>query len=266
MAIDYVVNYLCEPKDQLTTQGILARLKGRDQARRIIKLYRDAGDDRPPSEMGFELTRSAADGTEETETVRVSQILEASAQLDPLASHCEGCPANLRDEPFGCFGVINYPLSDHAERWLLLQLPLPEQAPLIWTLLQQNLRDLNARSKQVQDIRESGTYFESALNPRRKLGEIAISGNNLFYFLFMQGHVSPSRAAMTLLIFDAIPRNLDAGDIFKLAPAPKDAAERFPFQLQPDPELDDASVRDLKAFFRAMYTAWRLNVDLQLDV
>ncbi|MEM6530738.1 MAG: hypothetical protein AAF653_20740, partial [Chloroflexota bacterium] len=86
MAIDYVINYLCEPKDQLTTQGILARLKGRDQARRIIQLYEDAGEgDRPYTEMGFELSRSAAaGGDEETETVRVSEILEASNQLNPL--------------------------------------------------------------------------------------------------------------------------------------------------------------------------------------
>jgi hypothetical protein len=183
-----------------------------------------------------------------------------------LAHHCEGCPANVRSAPFGCFGRIAYPLSDHAERWLLLQLPLPEQAPLIWTLLQQNLRELNLHSQQVQDIRDGGTYFESTLNPRRKLGEIAVSGNNLFYFLFMQGHMSPSRAAMTLLIFGAIPRNIDAGEIFKLTPAPKDAADRFPFQFVPEPEIDDATVRELKAFFRAMYTAWRQNVDLLLDV
>ncbi|MEM6285285.1 MAG: hypothetical protein AAF787_24060, partial [Chloroflexota bacterium] len=127
MAIDYVINYLCEPKDQLTTQGILARLKGRDQARRIIQLYEDAGEgDRPYTEMGFELSRSAAaGGDEETETVRVSEILEASNQLNPLAKHCEGCPANITGRPFGCFGNITYPLSDHAERWLLLQLPIP---------------------------------------------------------------------------------------------------------------------------------------------
>lgn len=266
MAIDYVINYLCEPKDQFTTQGILARLKGRAQAERIIKVYRDAGDNRPPEEMGFELTRSAADGTQETETVRLSQIIAAADQLDPLAHFCEGCPANVRGEPFGCFNTISYPLSDHAERWLLLQLPLPEEAPLVWTLLQQHLRDLNLNSEQVQQIREGGTYFESERNPRRRLGEIALSGNNLFYFLFMQGHIAPSRAAITLLLFGAIHRNLDATDMLKLAPAPTDAAERYPFLLKPEPDIDDPTITELKRFFRALHTAWLLNVDLLLDV
>jgi len=266
MAIDYVVNYLCNPKDQLTTQGILARLKGRAQAQRIIQLYRDAGDERPIEEMGFELTRSAADGNEENETVMVSQILAASQQLEPLAHHCEGCPANLKREPFGCFNNLNYPLTDNAERWLLLQLPIPEEAPLIWTLLQQHLRELNQQAHQVQEIRESGNYFESKQNPRRRLGEIALSGNNLFYFLFMQGHITPSRAAITLLIFGGIPRNVDAGDILKMTPTPPDAAERFPFLFQPEPDADDATISELKAFFAAMYTAWLHNVELLLDV
>lgn len=265
MAIDYVVNYLCEPKDQLTTQGILARLKGQAQAQRIIQLYRDANDERPIDQMGFELTRNTADGDEETETVLVSEILEASRQLEPLAHHCQGCPANLKEAPYGCFNNISYPLSDHAERWLLLQLPIPEEAPLVWTLISQHLRDLNRHSDQVQQVRESGTYFESERNPRRRLGEIAVSGNNLFYLLFMQGHMTPSRAAVTLLMFGAIPRNIDAGDILKLTPAPADADERFPFVLGPERE-DDRTVFELKAFFAALYTGWRLGVDVLLDV
>ncbi len=264
MAIDHVINYLCEPKDQLTTQGILMRLKGRDQADRIIQLFRDAGDDRPPEEMGFEFTRSAADGDEETAIIKVSEVQAASAQLDPLAHHCEGCPANVQGKPFGCFGRIGYPISDQAERWLLLQLPLPEQAPLVWTLLQQNLRDLNQHSQQVQAVRQSGNIFEGEGNPRRKLGEIALSGDNVFYFLFMQGHIIPSRAAVTLLFFDAIPRNIDATDMFKLAPAPADVKQRYPLLITEGVD-DDRTVTEIKAFLRALYTAWRLNVDLLLD-
>jgi hypothetical protein len=265
MAIDHVINYLCEPKDQLTTQGILMRLKGRDQAARIIQLFRDAGDDRPPQEMGFEFTRSAANGDEETAIIKVSEVLAASAQLEPLAHHCEGCPANVQGKPFGCFGRIGYPISEQAERWLLLQLPLPEQAPLVWTLLQQNLRDLNQHTAQVQKIRESGNYFEAERTPRRKLGEIALSGDNVFYFLFMQGHTIPSRAAVTLLFFDAIPRNIDATDMMKLAPAPPNAAERYPLQVAPQAPGDDSTITEIKAFLRALYTAWRLHVDLLLD-
>ena len=266
MAIDYVIDYLCEPKDQLTTPGILARLKGREQAKQVIRMYREAGDERPQGEMGFEFSRNTPSGEEETQTIMVSDLLGAAAQLDPMAHNCDGCPANIRGEPYGCFNQVNYPISDHAERWLLLQLPLPEEAPLIWTLLGEHLRELNQQSETVQQLRETDVYFESNRNPRRKLGEIALSGNNLFYLLFMQGHVTPSRAAITLLFFNAIPRNIDATDIIKLTPAPKDVMEQYPFQLKPDPKIDDRSVTELKRYFRALYAAWTLNVNVLLDV
>ena len=50
MAIDFIIDLDCIPKRSLTTQGILDRLKGQERARAIIRLFRDNGDDRPPSE------------------------------------------------------------------------------------------------------------------------------------------------------------------------------------------------------------------------
>jgi hypothetical protein len=266
MAIDYVVDYQCEPKDMLTTGGILARLKGRDRAQQVIQLYRDEGDQRPIDQMGFEFTRTDGDGQTHTETVLVRDLMSAANELELVAGKCAGCPANLTGKPFGCFGQVAYPISDHAERWLLMALPTPQDAVLVWTLLGEHLRELNERSAEVQQFRETGTYMESTRNPRRHLGEIAVGGNNVFYLLFMQGHISPSRAAITLLFFNAIRRNLDATEVLKLTPAPANATEQFPFLHTPDDALDDTSIRGLKGFFAALYAAWQLNVDLLLDV
>jgi len=266
MAIDYAIDYPCTPKRTLTTPGILARLKGRDRARRVIQLYREADDDRPYDQMGFEFTRSTPEGEEVNEVVLVSELIAAARQLDDYAHHCEGCPANITGAPYGCFGRVAYPISDHAERWLLMQLPKPPDAPLIWTLLKEHLREINEHAAEGAKIRASGAYFESDRNPRRPLGEIALSGDNVFYLLFLGGHISASRAAVLMLFFDAIPRNIDASQMVTLTPAPEDAADQHPFQLAPDPDIDDGSVSDLKAFFRALYAAWTLNVDLLLDV
>ncbi len=65
MGIDYLIQYDCEPKRALTIEGLMGRLKGRDRAARIIQLYRENGDTRPPSKMGFEMARRLPDGTEE---------------------------------------------------------------------------------------------------------------------------------------------------------------------------------------------------------
>ncbi len=265
MAVDYVIDYGCTPKQHLTTPGILGRLKGRDQAERIIKLYRDAGDNRRVDKMGFEFTRNTPDGTEENQTILVKDLLRAAADLDDLGHHCQKCPANITGEPFGCFGRVRYPISDHAERWLLLQLPQPHEAPLIWTLLGENLREINQHSADVQQIRETGNYFESGKTPRRRLGEIAVSGDNVFYLLFMGGHISPARAVVLMLFFGAIPRNLEAPELYKLTPPTADAATRYPFQFSPDADLDDTSIRELKRYFRALHRAWQHNVPLLID-
>ena len=266
MAIDYVVNYTCVPKRTLGTDGILARLKGRDQAQRVIRVYREADDPRPVEQMGFEFTRTQANGEEETQVILISDLLKVAEELRPLEAHCNGCPVNVSNRPFGCFGRINYPLTDHAERWLLLQLPIPADAPLVWSLLGETLRELNEQSGVVNSIRPQGVYFESVLNPRRRLGEIALSGNNVFYLLFMLGTIEPSRAAITLLFFHAIPRNLEAHDILKLTPAPADAEERFPFLMGADATLDDQTIHELKQFFRALYVGWRTETAGLLDV
>ncbi len=136
MAIDYVIDYGCVPKETLGTDGILDRLKARDRAATVIQLFRENGDQRPPSEMGFEMTRTTLEGVEETQVVVVQDMLDRAAELDPLADYCAGCPANVRGVPFGCVGFIQYPISARAERWLLDRLPGIDE-PLVWLLLRQ---------------------------------------------------------------------------------------------------------------------------------
>ncbi len=264
MAIDYVIDYDCVPKQTLTPAGILARLKGRDQAHSIIRLFRQNNDNRPIDDIGFEFTRNTPDG-EESHIVMVKDLLDTAAELDPLAHHCEGCPANIWKRPFGCMDRVNYPISLDGEKWLLVQLPTPDQAPLPWMLLREDLRDLNLGSEQVKDIRTSDAFFESDQMPRRMLGEIAVSGNNIFYMFFLMGHIEPSRAAVLLMLFAAMKRNLDAPDMLKLTPAPDDAKEAFPFQHKITP-ADERTTREMKSFLFALYTAWTLNVRVLLDV
>ncbi|MCC6804135.1 MAG: hypothetical protein IT319_14740, partial [Anaerolineae bacterium] len=92
MAIDYVIDYPCAPKEALTTDGIVERLKARERANAVIRLFRENGDQRPPSEMGFEFTRTNADGEEETRVIVVQEMLDSATELDPLAQYCVGCP------------------------------------------------------------------------------------------------------------------------------------------------------------------------------
>lgn len=267
MAIDHVIDLDCVPKQMLTTDGILARLKARDRAAAILKLYRDRGDQRPPSEMGFEMARRLPDGSEETRVIIVQEMLDQAAQLDPLAKHCEGCPANRSRQPFGCFGMIGYPISQAAELWLLKQLPDPDD-PLIFLLLNKTMTDFAFNDENVAAMRaRPGIFFETGERFAKQLEDTQITTDQVFEMLFLTQTIQPAHGALLLAFFDAIPRDMDAAALMALTEGqPATSAGRdMPFLLKFEPP-DDESITALKQFFEAMYVAFRLDMTLSLDV
>jgi hypothetical protein len=264
MAIDYVIDLDCIPKQTFTTEGILERLKGEDRAHTIIALFREHGDDRPPTEMGFEFTRNTPEGEEERRVIVVQDLLDAAEELQNVSYHCIGCPANRTGKPFGCTGFIQYRITAEAEQWLLDRLPVPDE-PLSWLLLRQGVEEFKYDGSSVQPLREaSDVYFEDSQPAVRRLGEFSVDANQVFEMMFAVGHVNPNHAALLLLFLHAIDRDLEADDIMHIAPAPDDAEERHPFILQPEPD-DDQTIIELKEFLRALHMAWRLHVRVLVD-
>ena len=264
MAIDYMIDYDCVPKQILSSDGIIERLKGQDRANTIIRLYREAGDQREPSEMGFELTRSTPAGEEETELIVVQDILDQVAELEPLAHHCQGCPANRRGKPFGCTGFIQYPVSSAAESWLLNRLPVPDEA-LVWLLLKRGVEDFAYDGRQVATLRAAGeAYFQDRRASIRRLGEFDITADQVFEMLFAVGNIIPNHAGVLMLFFHAIPRDLEAPQIINLSPARLEADGLLKFRLVPEAD-DDLTIDELKQFFEALFFAWQLNVRLLVD-
>lgn len=265
MAIDYVIDYDCYPKQALGTEGILERLKGRERADTIIRLFRENGDNRPPSEMGFEFNRTTPEGETEPELIVVQDVLDQVAELNPLMPHCQNCPANRTRTPFGCMGFVQYPLSGQGEAWLLNQLPSID-VPLIWLLLKQGVEQFLYDGKDVALLRSKGeVYFEDRHPALRLLAEFNLSANQVFEMIFLVGHVIPNHASMLLLFFHAIRRDgLQADEIMRMVPATPELLLRLPFQHQIMQD-DDRTIAELKEFFHALYIAWALNVRLLVD-
>lgn len=266
MSIDHVIDYPCTPKDTLTTPGLLARIKAGQRADSIIRLYRERGDNRPPAEMGFEMVRRAADGTEEVQVVIVQDLIDQSVALDSLKRHCAGCPANVSGKGFGCFNYVNYPISSKAEVWLLKRLPTPDE-PLIFLLLQQTVQDLTADrvvADQLAGMRQRpGVYFESGEVLGRRYDETTITTNHLFQLLFLPESIQPAYAALLLLLLGVIPRQMDAESLMRLTPA--DPASPLPVLIRDEP-ADDESIHTIKHFLTAVHRAHSLNVSVSLDV
>lgn len=267
MGIDHIIDYDCPPKRALTVPGLMGRLKGRDRAEAVIQLYRDQGDMRPPSEMGFEMVRRTAEGVEETEVILVQDLLDAAAELEPWESHCVNCPANRAGTPFGCIGTINYPISEAGERWLLDRLPSNEH-PLPYMLLQRAIREMGYSGESANALRvETGVFFESARPFSRNLEAIQVSSDQVFEMLFLSGPIQPAHGSMLLQFFGAISQDLDADVIMQLAspPSRKWIEQHAPFLFVYEPG-EDVSLRTLKAFFHALHRAFVLRAAVLLDV
>ncbi len=263
MAIDTIIAYDCIPKQTLGANDMLERLKARERADTVIALFRREGDQRPPSEMGFEFTRTNSDGEEETRVIVVQDMLDEAAPLDPLADHCVGCPANVRGAPFGCINFVQYPLSAKGERWLLDRLPTIDE-PLIWLLLREGVQQLGYDGARVRPLRAEGRYFEEARVQGRDLVEFVFTADQAFELLFMLGDVAPSHAGVVLLLFGAIRRDLEADAIVRVMNGQIDPDD-FPYLLRDSP-IDDHTITDLKAYLRALHRAWLLHVSVTLDV
>jgi hypothetical protein len=267
MAIDYVVDYACAPKLRFGTEEILDRLKGRVRAETIIRLFRQHGDSRPASEMGFEFVRNTAQGEEETQIIIVQDLLDRATELDETASACVGCPANETGKPFGCFGGIQYPLSAAGESWLMARLPGIEQ-PLLWLLLRQGIQEMGYDGSSVQPLRASGTYFELSSALERDMQDFRINSDQVFEMIFLLGNIAPAHAGILLQFFDIVPRVTEAGEVVEIMNQrlnETDIEARYPLQVATDKD-EDTTIADLKLFFGALHRAWRLNVPLILDV
>lgn len=267
MGVDYIIHYDCEPKQALTLAGMMGRLKGRERAQAIIQLYRDEGDHRPPSEMGFEMVRRLPDGTEETEVVVVQHLLDAAEELVPWESHCTTCPANHLGSSFGCVNTINYPISAQGERWLLDQLP-DNDHPLIFMLLQSALREMRYTGQSAAQLRaRTGIFFASEQAITREFGTVPITSDQVFEMLFLSGPLQPAHGSMLLQFFGGISQDLDADVMMQLAnpPSREWIAEHIPYQHMIVPG-DDGTILTLKEFFRALHVAYTLGMPVLLDV
>jgi len=267
LAIDYMIEFDCPPKRELSAAGILERLKERQRAREIIDWFRDAGDERPPEQMGFEFSQSTPSDSGDKQLIVVQDLLDHAAVLDDQANHCQGCPANRAGQAYGCTGFIQYPITALAETWLLDRLPVPEE-PLVWLLLRQGIQKFGYDGASVKSLRAAAdgpTYFELPNAPQRRLGELRVSSDQLLEMIFGVGErIIPNHAGILLLFVRAVERDLEAEAIQDISSSEPVKRERYDFEMS-QPAESDPCIREFVAFFHALYTAWKLNAPLFVD-
>lgn len=269
MGIDYVVDTPCIPRDSMTLDDIVRRIKDRERAIEVIRWYRDNHDERSPSEIGFEVTRRSADGTEATQLLIAQDALDEAAIVDRLAQDYQSCEAAEVLAFYECFGSLNYPLANRAEIWLLEQLPGIED-PMLFLMLMRGVQEFGYTGQAARELRNNvGVYFQNPDTLARRYAELDVTTDVLFEMTFQLGPIQPAHAAMLLLFFNAIPRSdMQPDRIMALTKGELSREEmqaQFPFQhhiLQDDLE----SVKDYKRFFLTLYRAYLLQVPVLLDL
>ena len=269
MGVDYIVDAPCIDRSNFDLADIAARLKERAQATEVLRWYRDNGDNRPLSEIGFEVTRRAADGSEATELVLVQDAFERAKVLDDVARTYADCDELGFADFFGCFGSVNYPIANKAEIWMLEQLPGVE-SPVLFLMLMRGVQEFGYTGNAARELRNQvGVYFQNPDTLARRYAEMDVTTDVLFEMIFQLGDIQPAHGAMLLLFLNAIPRDsAEPSTIMALTRGEMNAAEimqQFPFQAEIQPD-DEPSVKDIKRFLRALYYGILLGVPLRLDI
>jgi hypothetical protein len=207
VGIDYVVDLGCPPKQALSVEKIVALVKGRNQVAAIIDLARRKGDTRLPEQLSFTRVVRRPEGAVEEE-FSVGTLLQQVRELDVHAHHCEGCEANLRARPFGCYGSISYPITALAEEWLMSLLPKDLNSPA-GHLLRSAVTDLKYTGGMFLGMRPQEMFFESRTPLKRRWGGWlsgwTLTSDQLLEMLFGLGNLQPAHCKMMSIILGLIP-------------------------------------------------------------
>ncbi|MEN6626418.1 MAG: hypothetical protein ABFD69_09345 [Candidatus Sumerlaeia bacterium] len=264
MGIDYITQHDCEPKGALGVEGIMARLKARNQAQAIVDIMKQREPSKDPMQVTFTRMRHTPDGDIKQDCT-VAQLLEETKVLDEHAPKCQGCPANCERRPFGCFGYINYPFPRSAEKWLMDRLPADLDSTA-GGFLMKAIQDFEVDGEIVGQMRRDRQFFESNSPAVRKWGSFfkrtKVDSNQIMQFMFFFGEIDPARALVICLILGLIPHDAPAEDVMQLLAKPELLARKANL-----PEYDpDSEVAGVAGFLEALVAASSRGEKMDLDV
>jgi hypothetical protein len=240
IAIDYLVEFPCEPKRRLGREGLLALLRRLARFRGEAAAWGDAA----------------------------VQARDAEFELRPLAFHCVRCPANHAGREFGCYEALQLPVSAEAEEWLMELLPAAlkgrestpdeaQQRPCVEKLLAR-LEELQIEGAAVDRHRGPGKPLERRKPAARRYGTLfrpqPVTSGQILELLLFRRDVPP---VLGELVCRALGVWLDEkGD---------DGAPEAIFNQPVEPD-DDPSVADLKLFLHALMVAASLDAPVGTEV
>ena len=274
MAVDWILNLPCQPKEALGngdllvgTDTLLACLKAGNRAAAVADMARQNGDS--PEGTSIVVRVARADGEVEDQEVCYDDLVAQNRQLDPLAPACEGCPGNVLGRPFGCIGVVNYPIPATVEQWLVDR--LQPSTVVGGKLFLAAIRDFGYTGQPIQQFREGG-LFELARPIKKKLkgglfSSESVTTDQLFQALFCIGEPLDPGHCLGVLFWlgclrldGAVVESLEQAAAVSRLGGVAERQQRTALVTGGDPAADGVSSFEL--LLQALYRSWVLNVPL----
>jgi hypothetical protein len=201
----------------------------------------------------------------QTRDLTLAEIDAETAALNPLAPHCQTCPASGGGVAFGCFRPIQYPITKAAEEWIRNRLPQP--GTLGAFLMESAIRDFNYDGSAVKRHRE-GKLFElpGGLASHHSPG---LTTDAFFHAVLGVGpKLEPWHMAMVLTWLGCL--GLDGHHVH--TPEAFETLTGLPAAQRParvslaigSPDPDDG-VKLIQKMLFAMASAWMLDLPLRVD-
>lgn len=255
MSIDYYASFPCKVREAISDSDLLRMEKARNRANAVLDIMRknpNTDKSKPEIDWTFQTVVLRPDGPQETQ-MRIGDLLAEAAPLDSLKQHCQNCPANVRNQDFGCGGGIHYPLSASTERWLVSRLP-DDLKSARGTLFTHAIADFKYDGAYIDAARGRKELYDSSTPAERKWGSFfskktRITSSQILHMAFGVGNLSPGHAKLVAYFLGFL------NDDF----SPKDTLADLP---QPG---DERGVAEMKYFFTVAALAGINNVSVLVD-
>ncbi len=278
MGADFIVDYPCPPKDALGgddrragTQQILERLRSRNRAEAIRTVAEKKGESPAGRKIVLRLWNAVADKTVDRE-VTFEELAAHGRELAPFEAECVGCPANFRNNSFGCFGFLRYPVERRSEEWLMGR--LQPEGPLGAVLCLKGMKDFGYDGGPVARMRKAGLFASPEPITRHLQGgrmpRTPVTSDQVFQAILAVGApLNPAHCLGVLCWFGALavdgavvdgPEGLGAMLAMKTA---DDRGARTALELGPG--SDDPAVLAMHALLAGLYTSWLLDAPVLVD-
>ena len=268
MAIDYIVNFDCKAKQEFGADGIIHLVKAKSRAEAILARFMDQGMSREDAMAAqFGVQTQMGNGETKLDTVSVGSLFKQAELLDDHREACLTCPASL-SAAFGCYGSINYPISASAEEWLAKMAAKAIAAGMPNSILVRFILDQNVTGEHFGGMRKKGdfTYLEAEhpfeIEVEQDQGlPLLIDTNQILDMFFAVGEMQEVHQQFLLFfsgglsIQDHAPDTSKIGIEYQVGVIQGEGNPRYWVFRMPDNLNDDRSVRQIKAFLRAIFAA-----------